>query len=397
MNPYPPFAALIAGHAVSQWVRTLPAVAAEGLMADLALSPGALGFATGLYHAGFAAGQVPCGVALDRYGVRRTVCALLAVAVLGMAGSAAAPGALWFGVAQLVTGFGCCGMLMCGLRWAAHALPAEKFGAASGYILALGSIGLLASGTPSAWVIEAFGWRGAYWVAGLCGAVTLALAAWLVPHTPTAPATRTVAGDAAEVLRLFVSARLAPPVALAFVGYAAFIATRGLWAGPWLTEQLGLALVPAGDALLVISLAMAAGPALWGFLDARTPRRAEMLAGSHVAGGLVLLWLATGGGGVAADIAALTLFMALTASHVLLFAMTRTRVEEAILGKAMSATNLAFFGGVAVLQPLSGLAAGAFGTQGALAFLGLACTVGAILFAWLAHRPVPMPTSTPRE
>lgn len=391
MSPYPPFAALIAGHAVSQWVRTLPAVAAEGLMASLALSPGALGFATGLYHAGFAAGQVPCGVALDRYGVRRTVTALLAVAVLGMAGSAAAPSALWFGVAQLVTGFGCCGMLMCGLRWAAHALPAERFGAASGYILALGSIGLLASGTPSAWVIEAFGWRGAYAVAAMFGAATLGLAWALVPHTPTAPVTRSIAGDAAQVLGLFVSARLAPPVVLAFVGYSAFIATRGLWAGPWLTEHLGLALVPAGDALLVISLAMAAGPALWGFLDARTTRRAAMLAGSHLAGGLVLLWLAAGGGGVGADIAALTLFMTLTSSHVLLFAMTRARVEEAILGKAMSATNLAFFGGVAVLQPLSGLAAGVAGTAGALGFLGLACFAGAALFAMLARRPTSSP------
>lgn len=391
VNPYPPFVALVASLAVSQWARTLPALAAEGLSASLALSPAALGVATGLYHAGFALGQVPCGVALDRYGVRRTVLGLLSIAVAGVAASTAAPNGIAFAAAQLVTGFGCSGGLMCALRWAAHALPAEKFGAASGYVLGLGSVGLLASGTPSAWLIEAFGWRGAYGVAALFALGALGLAFLLIPHVQRPPSTRSISGDAADVLKLFFARPLLPCIVLAFVGYAAFIITRGLWAGPWLTEHLRLALVPAGDALLVISVAMAAGPALWGFLDPRIPARTAMLGGSHVLGGVLLLWLAAGGAGVVADVVAFTLFMALTSSHVLVFAMVRTRVEDAILGKAMSAVNFAFFAGAAVLQPISGVAAGAFGLAGALAFLGLLCIAGALGFLWLArasHTPI---------
>jgi predicted MFS family arabinose efflux permease len=387
VNPYPPFAALIAGLAVSQWVRTLPALAAEGLASSLALSPAALGLVTGLYHAGFALGQVPCGVALDRYGVRRTVLGLLSIAVVGVAASAVAPNGTAFAAAQLLTGLGCCGGLMCSLRWAAHALPAERFGAASGYVLALGSLGLLASGTPSAWLIEASGWRGAYAVAALFTAGALGLAFLLIPRTAQAPSLRSIRGDAIEVLGLFLARPLLPCIVLAIVGYAAFIVTRGLWAGPWLTEHLRLSLVAAGDALLVISLAMAAGPAIWGFLDPRIPARSAMLGGSHVLGGLLLLWLAGGGAGIIADVAALTLFMLLTSSHVLVFAMVRTRVEDAILGKAMSAVNLAFFGGAALLQPLSGLAADAFGLAGALGFLGLLCVAGALGFLVLARAP----------
>lgn len=383
MNPWPPFVALVAGLAVSQWARTLPALAAEGLSHDLALSPAGLGLATGLYHAGFALGQVPCGVALDRYGTRRTALGLLVFAALGLALSAAAPGALLFALAQLLTGFGCSGGLMCNLRWAAHALPAEKFGAASGYVLGLGSIGLMASGTPSAWIIGAWGWRGAYAVAALLAALTLLLAAWLVRPTPVSDRARSLAADAAEVLRLAVSRRLAPCAVLAFVGYAAFIGTRGLWAGPWLTEQLGLSLLRAGDALLLVSVAMAAGPALWGFLDGRVKSRIALLAGSHALGGLLLAAIALLGLGAAADIGLLTGFMLLTASHVLLFAVARARVDEAILGKAMSAVNLAFFGGTAILQPLSGLAAGAFGLAGALLMLGLGCIAGAAAFLLL--------------
>lgn len=387
MTPYPPFVALVAGLAVSQWARTLPALAADGLSHDLALSPAALGLVTGLYHAGFALGQIPCGVALDRHGVRRTAIALLVVAVAGMALSAAAPNAAVFALAQFLTGLGCCGGLMCNLRWAAHALPAEKFGAASGYILALGSIGLMASGTPSAWIIAAWGWRGAYAVAALLALATLGLAAWLVRPTPTSERDRSVAADASQVLRLAVSRRLVPCAMLAFVGYAAFIGTRGLWIGPWLTEHLGLSLLRAGDALLLVSVAMAAGPALWGFLDSRLARhRILLLSGSHLLGGLLLLAVALLGLGAAADIALLTLFMLLTASHVLLFAVTRARVDEAILGKAMSAVNLAFFGGTAILQPLSGLAAGAFGLPGAIAMLGLGCMAGGLAFLLLAGK-----------
>ena len=390
MRRYAPFIALVASLGVSQWVRTLPALAADGLAAEFALTPAALGIATGVYHAGFALGQVPCGVALDRYGVRRTVLGLVSVAVAGIAASAAAPTGPLFAASQLVTGFGSSGGLMCSLRWAAHALPAEKFGAASGYILAAGSFGLLASGTPSAWAIEALGWRGTYGMAALFAVLVLALAFLLIPRQPTAPSSRSVLGEAAEVARLVVAKPLLPCVVLAFVGYAAFIVTRGLWAGPWLTDRRGLSLVAAGDALLVISLAMAAGPALWGFLDPRIGARATSVGGSHVLGGLLLLWVAGGGGGVVADIIALTLFMALLASHVLIFAMVRLRVEEAILGKAMSAVNFAFFAGAAVLQPLSGIAADRFGVAGALAFLGGLCVASALVFLWLAPRRHPI-------
>ncbi|MCC7283925.1 MAG: MFS transporter [Acetobacteraceae bacterium] len=389
VSRYTPFIALVAGLGVSQWVRTLPALAADGLSASFALTPAALGIATGLYHAGFALGQVPCGVALDRYGVRRTVLGLMSIAVAGIALSATAPNLVTFAAGQLVTGFGCCGGLMCALRWAAHALPAERFGAASGYILAAGSSGLLASGTPSALAIEAVGWRGTYAIALLFAAFSLVLALLLIPRVRIVPSSRSVLGDAADVARLFVARPLLPCAVLAFVGYAAFIVTRGLWAGPWLTDHLGLKLVAAGDALLVISLAMAAGPALWGFLDARVRSRTAMLGASHVLGGLVLLWLAAGGGGTLADVAALTLFMALTASHVLVFAMVRLRVDEAILGKAMSAVNFSFFAGAAVLQPLSGAAAGRFGVEGAFAFLGGLCVASAALFLVLARRQHP--------
>jgi MFS family permease len=385
VSAYAPFAALITGHAVSQWVRTLPALAAEGISADLALSPAALGLATGLYHAGFALGQVPCGVALDRYGVRATVLGLLSLALVAILASAAAPTGATFAIAQFATGLGCCGGLMSSLRWAAHALPAERFGAASGYILALGSAGLLASGTPSAWLIEAHGWRAAYLVAGGFAALALGLAVLLIPRVPALPSHRSVLGDAAEVARLFASRALLACNILAFVGYAAFIVVRGLWAGPWLIEVRGLALVPAGDALLLVSLAMAAGPALWGFLDPRMRDRAAMLGASHIAGGLLLVAVAARLGGTASDIAAITLFMLATASHVLIFAMVRTRVDEAILGKAMSAVNFSFFGGAAVLQPLSGVAAGIAGPGGAIALLGGLCALGGAAFLPLAR------------
>jgi predicted MFS family arabinose efflux permease len=378
-----PFGALIAGHIVSQWLRTLPAVVSDGLMRDLALSPGALGLATGLYHAGFALGQVPCGVALDRYGVRRTVSVLLSIATLGGAASALAPTGVLFGAAQFVTGLGCCGMLMCGLRWTAYAMPPEKFGAVSGYILALGSIGLLASGTPSALLVEVSGWRGAYGVAGGMAGVTALVAWYLVPHVPGLPATQSLLADAALVLKLFASRALWPCVLLALVGYAAFIGVRGLWAGPWLTGVAGLPLVQAGNALLVISLAMAVGPAVWGYVDRHSKGRVGLLVATHLLGGLLLLPFGFGGFGVLGDIAALTLFMGLTASHILIFALARTRVPEAILGKSLSAVNLGFFGGVAVLQPLSGIAAGWGGPGAAIAFLAVLCALGAIAFLWL--------------
>jgi sugar phosphate permease len=61
------------GYFLSNFFRAANAVIAGDLMRDLGLSAADLGMMTSLFYAGFAAVQLPLGVALDRIGPRIAV------------------------------------------------------------------------------------------------------------------------------------------------------------------------------------------------------------------------------------------------------------------------------------------------------------------------------------
>jgi predicted MFS family arabinose efflux permease len=383
----PALGALVGAVSLSQWARTLPAVIAGGVMGEFGVSEAGLAAATAMVHLGFAVGQVPSGVALDRVGPRRTASVLLAIATAGLALTAAAPEPLSFALGQFLTGLGCSGVFMAGLVVAAQLLPPDRFGQIAGLMPALGGIGLLASGTPSAWLVDHGGWRAAAAAAAAAGVLCLLAVRLLVPPLrPSRAGQHGLGAECLDVLILAVSPGLRAPVVLAFVGYAATLALRGLWAGPWLTDVLGFGLVQAGDVLVLLSVMMSVAPALFGWLDRHLHDRARILGLAHLAAAIVLAWLPLAGGRAAADIAAMAAVGTLIGSHVLLYPMTREAAPEGATGKALSAVNLSFFVGLTVLQPLSGLAARLAGLGAALAVFAAALAAGSVAFLALTRR-----------
>jgi MFS family permease len=77
------FAPFACGYFLSYFFRTVNAVIAPNLAADIGLGAADLGFLTAVYFLAFAAAQLPIGVALDRFGPRRTQAALLLSMALG--------------------------------------------------------------------------------------------------------------------------------------------------------------------------------------------------------------------------------------------------------------------------------------------------------------------------
>ena len=71
------------GFFLSYLFRSVNAIIAPQLAADLGLDPADLGFLTSVYFMTFAACQLPLGVALDRFGPRRVQASLLMLAALG--------------------------------------------------------------------------------------------------------------------------------------------------------------------------------------------------------------------------------------------------------------------------------------------------------------------------
>src|SRR5574338_98438 len=122
-------------------------------------SRAALALFGGVFHWSFALLQVPVGLALDIFGVRRTVIALSGFAVLGGAICALAPDINWLFLGQLLIGIGCAPAFMAAIVFTSKHWPVGRFAAISGFVLAIGSGGMLLSATPLAWFIERWSWR----------------------------------------------------------------------------------------------------------------------------------------------------------------------------------------------------------------------------------------------
>ncbi|MCQ4161822.1 MFS transporter [Roseomonas sp. GC11] len=395
-----PLLVLACGHMLSNLVRTLPAIAADLLSRDLGVTPEGLASLTGAYHFAFAAGQIPLGVALDRFGVRPVALVLLGTIAAGAVLAALVGGPAGFLLAQIVLGLGCCGMLLCPMTLAAKLLSPARFGLWSGLIQAVGNVGMLLSASPLAWLVEHHGWRAGFWAAALMGLAVALLVARLVPAPVVSPGPHpSLLADARVVVRMGLGRRLRGMMLLAFASFAVVIGVRGLWGGPWLMAVKGLPRIEAGNLLLLFTLALIAGPALAGVLDRRLGRRRALLALGHaVAGGLLLLVAGGGPGGwlsaalglamlpPLADAALLFGFGLAISIQPLIFAMTRAAVPPEEAGKALSAVNLSFFLGAAVLQAASGPVGAGGGPGAAIAFLG-ACVLGGTALFLATTRP----------
>lgn len=391
-----PLAALTLGHVLSNMVRTLPALAADVLGRDLDVTAGGLASLTGAYNLAFALAQVPLGVALDRFGVRRTSFGLLAVTVLGAVLAAVAGGAAGFLLAQVTLGLGCSGMLMCPVTYAAKRLSPGRFGLWSGLVQAFGNCGMLLSASPLALLVEASGWRAGYLVCAGFGALAFLLVALLVRTEPVAATGRGLAADAREVLRLAASPGLRGIVFLAFASFAAVIGVRGLWGGPWLMEAKGLGRVEAGNVLLLATAALVVGPAFWGLVDRRFGRRAALLVLGHLGAAACLALTAIGGPGgpfgplpAAWDAGTLLAFFLLISVQPLAFAATRAAVPPEQAGKALAGVNLSFFAGAAAIQAASGPVVAGAGLATGLLFLAAVLAACTLAYATTVRRTAP--------
>lgn len=383
---------LTCGHVLSNMLRTTPAVAIDVMAPDLGVTPQALAALTSAYHFFFALFQIPIGVALDRYSIRSVSLVLFAGTVAGAAIAALSTGPLSFFVSQATLGIATSGMLMCPMTLAAKRLTPGQFGLWSGIILSFGNSGLLLSASPLAYIVEHWGWRMGFWVAAVAAVVVAALVAVIVPTTQPSGQQRSMATEMVSVVRLGVSRAVRGMMILAFVTLAVQLVLRGLWAGPWLMEFKGLSRIEAGNALALFTVAVVVAPVLSGILDRRIGHRRLLLLIFNLLAAVILLLMALGAPGyplaVAFGVPYLparidTLFLILIGFLVsmqpLLYAMIREVVATDNVGKALSAANLSFFLGTAVMQSATSPVAAYWGLPAVLISMAVflaTCTLG---------------------
>ena len=387
----PALSLLVAGFALSQAYRTLAAITVPGLTADFAASARELGLYAATFHLAFAAIQIPLGVALDRFGPRRVASILGLVSAVGSGLSALAPNMPVLLVGQALVGIGCAPGLLGTMVYMSRTIEPQRFARVSGVVFAAGGIGMLATATPLAWLVDVTNWRAPFVVLGILSLLNALAVLAVVRDPPPAPGHRHESLRAAvagiwEVLRQRQSAGI---IALGLVSYGTAMTVRGLWVVPLFTDRWHFSLLENGNLMLAISIVMLVMPVPFGRADPGPARRAAVIVGASVATCLTLVGLALGTGSVAIDVAVALLFAGFSSFQVLQYADVQSSYPAHLTGRAMASFNSSVFLGVALLQATSGLVAqeaGLFGwpvLPAVFSWLAVALAIGTLLFAML--------------
>ena len=349
---------LLSAFALSQAYRTVTAIMATGLQHDFGLSAASLGAFAGLFGLSFGVTQFVMGIGMDVVGLRRTVLSAFPLTVIGAALSALAPHYRWLMLGQLLIGVGCAPAFLACTVFISRHFPSHRFAFMSGVGLGVGSLGLLFTGTPLAWLVQHTGWRSGFWL----------LALLLLPHT------------------LGI-------VLLGMVGYASFLALRGLWIGPMLIERYHFTLVETGNMVVAMSLISVFSPVLFGRFDPGPARRRAWVANLSLL--VAALYLALGlFQHLELNLVLMLCIAVLTGYAVLQYSDVRSSYPPDLTGRALSVYTMAMFLGAGLMQTFTGWVADWAQNQGwepyraVMAAIALLLASGSAAFRFLPASPL---------
>lgn len=252
------FGCFAAGYFMSYGLRSVNAVLAPDLIAEIGLSHAQLGALSSAYFLAFAAMQLPLGIWLDRFGPRRVNAVLMVVAALGCCAFALADGfaTLWLG--RALVGAGVAGALMAAFTAYRQCFAPGLQTRLAAWMLMAGTAGVLMVTVPVHLALPVLGWRGVFWASAAMLAAIGALMWGLLPRGQErrdGPAQSFAAamGGYREVFRNGYFWRM---TLTAGVVQGGFVSMQTLWVGPWFDRVLGFDAAALADRLFGFNLGL---------------------------------------------------------------------------------------------------------------------------------------------
>lgn len=362
----------------------------------LVFQPRRWGAFAGLFGLSFGVTQFVMGIGMDVVGLRCTVLSAFPLTVIGAALSALAPHYHWLMLGQLLIGVGCAPAFLACTVFISRHFPSHRFAFMSGVGLGVGSLGLLFTGTPLAWLVQHTGWRSGFWLLALLSALSWCLIWWRV-HEPAALVPEPPRDSLRVAVRRYGALFLLPHtlgiVLLGMVGYASFLALRGLWIGPMLIERYHFTLVETGNLVVVMSLISVFSPALFGRFDPGPARRRAWVANLSLL--VATLYLAIGlFQHLELNLVLMLCISVLTGYAVLQYSDVRSSYPPDLTGRALSVYTMAMFLGAGLMQSFTGWVADWAQNQGwepyraVMAAIALLLAGGSTAFRFLPASPL---------
>jgi len=261
------------GYFLSYIFRTVNAVIATDLVADIGLPPASLGLLTAAYFLAFAAFQLPLGLLLDRFGARRIESALLLFAAAGALVFARADSLATLIIGRGLIGLGVSACLMAAFKSFSTWFPADRLPLANAVQMVSGGAGALMATVPVQAALAVTDWRGIFQLlAGLTLLAALAIF-FVVPESADGVARESLRQQLQGLRTVYTSRHFWRVAPWAILSQSAYLSIQGLWSGPWLRDVAGYGRIEVANVLLLIAAAMIVGYLGFGTLTDRLARR----------------------------------------------------------------------------------------------------------------------------
>jgi len=261
------------GYFLSYVFRTVNAVIATDLVADIGLPPASLGLLTAAYFLAFAAFQLPLGLLLDRYGARRVESVLLLFAAAGALVFARADSLSTLIIGRGLIGLGVSACLMAAFKSFSSWFPADRLPLANAVQMVSGGAGALMATVPVQAALAVTDWRGIFQLlAGLTLLAALTIF-FVVPESADGVARESLRQQLQGLRTVYTSRHFWRVAPWAILSQSAYLSIQGLWSGPWLRDVAGYDRSEVANVLLLVAAAMIVGYLGFGTLTDRLARR----------------------------------------------------------------------------------------------------------------------------
>lgn len=242
-------------------LRVSPGVMVTDLRQEFRLTAEEFSSLGALYLYAYSLLQIPLGIAIDRFGVRRTVLSSIILCVLGSLMLAWSQSLFAVQASRLLVGAGSACAFMASLKVAADWLPSGKRGFLMGATLTLGTIGALVAGKPQVFLIDNLGWRQTVFSTAGLGMIVFFFAVLLLqlPHAPKAVIQKSFK-EITRAIKAIIANRQVMLYAILAIGvYTPLSVLADLWGTAFLMQKYSLSRADAAQTSMMMYVGLSVG------------------------------------------------------------------------------------------------------------------------------------------
>jgi MFS family permease len=272
---YLAWATVATAYAIAFLQRVSPQSVSLNFMQDFGTDAAGVAMLASSYFWGYTLMQIPAGLLVDRYGVKRVVLFSMAASSLGSAAFALAPNLMEVFAARLIVACGDALVFTALLKLVALSFTDERFGMMSGISQVSGYVGGVMATTPLASAVTGFGWRACFIFIACIGVANLAFASFALKPDPVSRSVKTL-GSVLAASRRSLSQIANWGCAMTFASHFAVVTTlSGVWGIPMVAHFFGISPSAASTPLLAFMIGNAVGSIFLGHAADRAAVRLD--------------------------------------------------------------------------------------------------------------------------